>query len=88
MNVPTLYKILYPDGETEAMNIDTAENEINGILRELEIDTGSVVESISMNDIDITSLGDDRQVLGRSVKVVLRPLPGSKWFINGQTSGQ
>lgn len=61
------------------MNIAEATQQINDILRSLEVSTGSVVESIELRDIEVTTVGDlERQWL-RSVAIEMKRLPGTKW---------
>ena len=58
-----------------------AEPAIAAVLRDLEIETGTLVERIWIEGIDITSVRDERQQLLRRVSMELRPLPGSKWRV-------
>lgn len=61
------------------MTLDEAESAIAEILRKLEIDTQSLVDSISINDIEITQLDSDRKQFQRRVEIELRRNPGSNW---------
>lgn len=58
---------------------EVAELAIAAILRDLEVETQCVVERICIEQIDITSLRDDRQQLQRRVDITLRPQPGTRW---------
>jgi len=58
-----------------------AELAIAAVLRDLEIETGTIVDRIWIEVIDITSVRDDRQQLLRRVSMDLRPMPGSKWRV-------
>ena len=58
---------------------DKATREINSILARLECETGSVVESVSLMDVDVTTIEDTGQRISRSVEIVLRRLPGTCW---------
>lgn len=59
--------------------ISTAEKEIAGILARLESDTGMVLENIELRDIEVTTFGDFRQELLRSVTLEMKRLPGTRW---------
>jgi hypothetical protein len=59
--------------------ISEAERQIAKILCALEKDTGQVVESVNINDIEITSIGDDRQQFQRSISIEVKRLPGTHW---------
>lgn len=61
------------------MDVTTATQQINDILRELEVSTGSVVESIELRDIDVTTVDSGEQQLVRSVAIEMKRLPGTKW---------
>jgi len=58
-----------------------AEKEINFILANLESETGALVEEINLQSLDITSIGSTKQLLQRSVKIELKPVPGTRWDI-------
>lgn len=64
--------------------INQAELAIARILEQLEMDTGSVVEEISLDDIDVTSLESDRQVIARRVRLELKRLPGTSWYTGNE----
>jgi hypothetical protein len=61
------------------MTLDKAESQIKEILKQLESDTDSLIESIEVTDIEITGMGDDRKQLQRRVLIELRRNPGSHW---------
>lgn len=63
-----------------AIDLPTATQRINDILRDLEVSTGSVVESIELHDIDATTVNDRGQLLVRSVQIEMKRLPGTKWY--------
>lgn len=56
-----------------------AEKEISAILMRLEKETGQIVENISLEDLDVTTCGDDAQQLLRRATVTLKRLPGTRW---------
>jgi hypothetical protein len=59
--------------------IKQAESEISAILAKLERDTGAVVESISVRDIEVTTVGDSRREIVRKVVVETCRPPGTNW---------
>ncbi len=59
--------------------IQRAEKDITKILATLEADTNMVLETITVNDTDVTQMGDDRQQLMRRVMIEMKRLPGSRW---------
>jgi hypothetical protein len=59
--------------------IKDAEKQISDILQKLELDTGMVLDSICVNDIDVTLVSDNRQQLQRSIRIDMKRLPGTKW---------
>ncbi len=61
------------------MYLEQAVKKINQILKDLEAATGCVVESISLNSIDVTSLHSVRQELETTVSIELKRLPGRQW---------
>lgn len=61
------------------MNLKEAKSQINQILCQLEVATGSVVESIDLRDIDVTTVDGGGVELTRSVQIELKRLPGTKW---------
>lgn len=61
------------------MNVAEATQQINDILRSLEVSTGSVVESIELRDLDATTAECREQQLVRSVAIEMKRLPGTKW---------
>ena len=56
-----------------------ATSRINAVLAELEAATQQVVESISVESLDVTSYGDRRRQVLRTVRIDLKPIPGSQW---------
>lgn len=60
-------------------DIEFAQNAINAILSDLEKRTGLLVESLSIEDIDITEMQGSNQQIIRSAKIKLKPMPGSIW---------
>lgn len=58
-----------------------AEKKIARVLAELETNTGMVVDYLELNDIDVTTVGDDRPQLIRSLNIKMKRLPGTKWDI-------
>lgn len=66
------------DGQTQE-HINEATREITRILADLERKTGMVVDSLSLYDLDITSIEDDRPQLSRSVLLEMKRLPGTRW---------
>jgi hypothetical protein len=61
------------------MGIKEAEKAIELILSGLEYETGSIVRSISVDDIDITKMNDDRRQIFRTVRIEMERLPGTNW---------
>ena len=64
--------------ETDRL-ISTAEGEIAKILAKLEADTGTVLDMIEVRDIEITTMGDDREQWLRRVIIEMKRLPGTRW---------
>lgn len=58
-----------------------AERKIAVILQQLEIDTGDVVESIGVYDIETTQIESDRTQILRQVLIITHRFPGSRWEI-------
>lgn len=58
---------------------ETAELAIAAILRDLEVETNTLVERISIQSLEITSLRDDREQWLRRVDIDLRPQLGTRW---------
>jgi hypothetical protein len=59
--------------------VKEAQKAIARILAKLEADTGSVVRSVTIKDIDVTTFGDDRIQMQRLVALDLERLPGTRW---------
>lgn len=60
------------------MNVKEAEEQIAKTLSQLELDTGNLIESISVKDVEVTMMGDDRMNLIRKVQIEMFRLPGQK----------
>lgn len=63
------------------MTITEAEKKIAAILKQLEIDSGSVVKSISLDTIEMTNLGDVRPQMMQRVLIELERAPGNRWVV-------
>ena len=61
------------------MLIGLAEKEISEILKNLEINTGTVLNSICVKDVNMTSIEDERPQLIRRVLIEVLRQPGTKW---------
>lgn len=61
------------------MLVQQAVKKINQILKDLEAATGCVVESISLQSIDVTNIYSTRQELETTVAIELKRLPGRQW---------
>lgn len=59
--------------------IYAAQKDISNILAKLEIDTGMLVETIVVHDIDITSFNDKLPQIHRSVLIEMKRMPGQHW---------
>lgn len=59
--------------------ITTAEKEITKILEKLEIDTGMVIDRLTIDDITGSQIGDERPRLYRRLMIGMMRLPGTKW---------
>lgn len=57
-----------------------AERAIARILQQLEVDTQSVVEEVTLKDVEITGLESERQTFARRVRLELKRLPGACWL--------
>lgn len=64
---------------TESKLTLIAEQKIAEILAQLERDTGTIIEEISIVDVDATQIQDTRTQLLRRVVIELRPMPGTRW---------
>lgn len=62
-----------------SMTIDKAAKLIEGVLSELEKDTGQFVIDININDIEVTRVADERPQIHRHVQIELHRLPGTNW---------
>jgi hypothetical protein len=69
----------YADWELPMSDIYFAQSAINAILADLEKRTGLLVESLSIEDIDVTEMGDSNQQVIRSAKVKMKSIPGQRW---------
>jgi hypothetical protein len=56
------------------MNVAEATKQINNILRDLEVSTGLVVESIELRDLDVTTVEGGPEIL-RSVQIEMKRPP-------------
>lgn len=63
----------------EKLTVKKAEDQIAGILKQLEIDQDIVVKDLSAEALDLTSMGDDRQRLKMRVVIEVERLPGREW---------
>lgn len=61
------------------MNVYEAQKAINKILAQLEKDTGYIVTDITLQEIEVTALGDQRSVMNKTVIVDIERTPGSDW---------
>ena len=61
------------------MDVNEAEQKIAAILKQLEVDTDSIVESIGCSMIDVTTFKDDRPQLKMKVDIELQRQPGRSW---------
>ncbi len=59
--------------------IGDAEREIEAILKRLELATGSVVRDVTLDDLEITQISDDRKKILRHVVIKMERLPGTEW---------
>lgn len=57
-----------------------AERAINEALAQLERDTGQIVDGLEILDVDISTIADTAPRLLRTVRVRLKPMPGSLWM--------
>lgn len=58
---------------------EAAEVAIAGILRDLEADTGQLVESLELQTVEVTSIDDVRQHYQMGIRIGLKRLPGHDW---------
>jgi len=56
-----------------------AETQIGVILKQLEIDTGALVDKIVIGDVDITGPGDENPQVQTRVAIEMIPIPGRRW---------
>ena len=61
------------------MNISEAEREIARVLAALEKENDCIVDLVALRDIEVTTMGDDRQQLQRRVVIETHRIPGSNW---------
>ncbi len=59
--------------------ITDTEREIAKVLAKLETDTGMVVDTVEVKDINVTELGDSRTQLMRRVAIEMKRIPGARW---------
>ena len=56
-----------------------AEKDIAKRLKQLEIETNMIVDSLALQNAEITKMDDDRRQLLRRVIIEMHRLPGSNW---------
>lgn len=61
------------------MDIEDAEREIANILKRLEQETDCIVDSVSLDDIDVTNMDSERPTIERTVTIETHRLPGNSW---------
>lgn len=61
------------------MDRTQAETEIGLILKQLEIDTGALVESVAVKDHDATTYEDTKRQTVAHVEIEMRHVPGRRW---------
>jgi hypothetical protein len=61
--------------------VEQAQRQIAQILASLERETGQLVEELSIYSIDVSTCVSTAQQFLRSVRVELKPIPGSTWQI-------
>lgn len=61
------------------MNIEQSKDAINRILEQLERDSGQLVESVEIRNLNVTKFSDPAVQWLRSIEIELRPMPGAKW---------
>lgn len=59
--------------------ITEAERKIAAILKQLEVDTGNVVDTVELEDMEATTMGSDRREYVRKVVITTHRLPGNHW---------
>lgn len=59
--------------------ITEAERKIASVLAEIESDTGMVLDTLEIKDIEVTQFTDDRPQWLRSVYIEMKRLPGTRW---------
>jgi hypothetical protein len=59
--------------------IAAAEHEIANVLRTLETDTGMVLDTIDVTNIEVTVMTDDRPQWLRRLNIEMKRLPETKW---------
>lgn len=65
---------------TTSTRVREAQHRIATILAELEIATGQHVKLISIQNTDVTSIGEAVPRWTRAVLIDLQPIPGSDWI--------
>lgn len=63
------------------MNTDEASKKIAAILLELEKSTGCTVSDISIDNIDVTSLGDKCRQIYKKINIKIERPYGAMWDI-------
>jgi len=59
--------------------VTKAEREIALILKQLELDTGSIVQELKLYDLDVTTMDDLDRMWQRRVEIEMWRQPGTKW---------
>ena len=59
--------------------IDETEKAVAKLLATLEANTGMVLDSIRVVDVEITNLSDTREQWARRVRIEMKRLPGTNW---------
>lgn len=59
--------------------VEEAQAEISAVLAKLEADTKQIVREITIQNIDVTTIGDKEIRRMRSVRIFMERIPGSQW---------
>jgi hypothetical protein len=59
--------------------ISRAETEIATVLQRLEQETGEIVDAVCVYDVDVSSCGDARRKMLRTVYISTHRVPGNCW---------
>lgn len=63
------------------MTVSDAERQINAILAELERSSGANIESLELDEQNITMVVDDCTQFVRTARITLRPPIGTRWNV-------